>query len=146
MPNGRRKQKVGIDILGLVTKAREASRNALGHLRKEIRATRTRLEKLIGEERSFRLDLFSTGVPGRPRAVSASRGASRPAGGGATGRKAKPRRKGPPKADRFFAKLPSKFTIDDVRKLAGKATPISVAQWVRAKRVKKTADGYQKVA
>ena len=60
--------------------------------------------------------------------------------------RAQPRRKGPPKADRFFAKLPAKFTIDDVRKLAGKATGVSLAQWARAKKTKKTASGYEKVA
>ncbi len=146
MPKGRRKQKVGIDILGLVMKAREASRGALGHLRKEISAARNWLEKLIAEERSFRLDLFGSGGPGRPRVVGKSPKAGRAASGKAPARKAKPRRKGPPKADQFFAKLPSKFTIDDVRKLAGKATGVSLAQWARAKKVKKTADGYQKVA
>jgi hypothetical protein len=142
--NGR--GRVGIDIFGVMTKAREASRTALGHLRKEIRAARNRLEKLVEEERSFRLDLFGTGGPGRPRAVGKSLRAGRPEGTKAKAQKAGPRRKGPPKADKFFAKLPSKFTIDDVRKVAGKATPISVAQWVRAKRVKKAAGGYQKVA
>ena len=146
MPSGRRRQEAGIDILALVMKAREASRSALGQLRKEISAARNRLEKLVAEERTFRLDLFGAGVPGRPRTVSRSLRAGRPAGSKATARKATPRRKGPPKADKFLAKLPSKFTIDDVRKLAGKATGISLAQWARAKRVKKTRDGYQKVA
>ena len=146
MPRGRRRQEVGIDILALVMKAREAGRNALGELRKEISAARNRLEKLVAEERTFRLDLFGTGGPGTPRAVTGPRKAGRPVGRKTTARKAQPRRKGPPKADKFFAKLPSKFTIDEVRKLAGKATPISVAQWVRAKRVKKTASGYEKVA
>ena len=64
----------------------------------------------------------------------------------AVARKAQPRRKGPAKADNFLAKLPAKFTIDDVRKVAGKATGISLAQWARSKKVKKTATGYQKVA
>ena len=50
------------------------------------------------------------------------------------------------KADNFLAKLPAKFTIDDVRKVAGKATAISLAQWARSKKVKKTATGYQKAA
>jgi hypothetical protein len=100
----------------------------------------------VGEERSFKLDLFGTGGPGRPRAVSKSRGPGRPAGRKVTARKATPRRKGPPKADKFFAKLPSKFTIDDVRKHAGKATGVSLAQWVRAKKIKKTTSGYEKVA
>jgi hypothetical protein len=42
--------------------------------------------------------------------------------------------------------VPTKFTIDDVRKLAGKATGISLAQWARAKKIRKTTSGYQKVA
>ena len=74
------------------------------------------------EERNFRSDLFGTGGPRRPR------------------------RKGPPKADAFFKKLPKVFTIDQVRKLAGRATGVSLAQWARAKKVKKTASGYEKVA
>jgi hypothetical protein len=56
------------------------------------------------------------------------------------------RRKGPPKADTFFKKLPKEFTIDHVRKVAGKASAISLAQWARAKKIRKTASGYQKVA
>ena len=135
-----RLQKLGADVLGMVTSAREASKTALQHLRKEINATRRHLEKLVAEERDFRLDLFGTGVPGRPRRVG------RPAGQGAAVQKAKPRRKGPPKADRYFKKLPTKFTIDDVRKLAGRAAGISIAQWVRAKRVKSSAGGYEKTA
>jgi hypothetical protein len=141
-----RLQQLKTDVLGMVTSARNLSRAALLQLRKEIRAARNRLEKLIGEERSFKLDLFGTGGPGRPRTVGRPQKAGRPAGRRAPARKAKPRRKGPPKADRFFAKLPSKFTIDDVRKLAGKATGVSLAQWARAKKIKKTASGYEKVA
>src|SRR5262249_56101347 len=87
----------------------------------------------------LRLDLFGTGGPGRPR-----RG-GRPLGTRRAAKRAKPRREGPPKADRYFAKLPGKFTIDDVRKLAGRATGVSLAQWARAKRIKKTASGYEKV-
>jgi hypothetical protein len=97
------------------------------------------LEALIAEERSFRLDLFGTAAPGRQRSVG------RPAGKRIAGKRPKPRRKGPPKADKFFAELPGKFTIDDVRKLAGRATGVSLAQWARAKKVRKTASGYQKV-
>lgn len=52
----------------------------------------------------------------------------------------------PPKAARFFAKLPNKFTIDDVRKVAEKATGVGLAQWTRAEKIKKTATGYKKVA
>jgi hypothetical protein len=115
-------------------------------LRKEISATRTALERLVTEERSFRLDLLGTGGPGRPRGAAKSRKRGRPAGRKAVARRAKPRRKGPAKADTFLAKLPNKFTIDDVRKVAGKATPISLAQWSRAKKIKKVAGGYQKAA
>jgi hypothetical protein len=139
MPKGR-KSVVG-NVLGFVAQARAAASKALSNLRKEIAATRKRLETLIAEERSFRLNLFGTGGPGRPRGGGKKIG--RPAGRTAAARK--PRRKGPPQADKFFAKLPGKFTIDDVRKLAGKATGISLAQWARAKKIKKTASGYQKV-
>jgi len=45
-----------------------------------------------------------------------------------------------------LAKLPAKFTIDDVRKVAGRATAISLAQWARSKKLRKTATGYQKAA
>ena len=64
-----RMQQLKADVLGMVTSARNLSKAALLQLRKEISATRNRLEKLVGEERSFRLDLFGTGGPGRPRAV-----------------------------------------------------------------------------
>ena len=136
-----RLQKLVVDVLGVLKSARDASKSALHQLRKEISATRAKLEKLIGEERSFRLELF---VPARPRGTRKSRKVGRPAGRRAGGRRAKGRRKGPPKADRYFAKLPAQFTIEDVRKHAGNAAGISVAQWVRAKRVSKTADGYRK--
>ena len=81
-----------------------------------------------------------------PEELAVSRKPARPAGRKAVARKAQPRRKGPAKADNFLAKLPAKFTIDDVGKVAGKATAISLAQWARSKKVKKTATGYQKVA
>jgi hypothetical protein len=141
---GRRSglQKLGADVLGLVASAREASRAALQELRREISVTRRFLEKLMAEERSFRSELFGGGGLGRPR--GGGKNVGRPAGRTAAARK--PRRKGPPKADQFFAKLPTKFTIDDVRKLAGKATGISLAQWARAKKIRKTTSGYQKVA
>jgi hypothetical protein len=140
MPKGR-KSVVG-NVLGFVAQARAAASKALSNLRGEMVATRKHLETLIAEERSFRLDLFGTGGPARPSGGGKKVG--RPAGRPAAARK--PRRKGPPKADMYFKKLPGKFTIDDVRKLAGKATGISLAQWARAKKIKKTASGYQKVA
>jgi hypothetical protein len=142
----RRRKGVVTNVLGFVAQARAAASKALQGLRAEIDATRKRLETLVAEERSFRTDLFGGGRPGKPRTARRARKLGRPAGGRATARRATPRRKGPPKADKFFAKLPSKFTIDDVRKLAGKATGVSLAQWARAKRVKKTASGYEKVA
>jgi hypothetical protein len=137
----RQKSVVG-NVLGFVAQARAAASNALHGLRAEISATRKRLETLIAEERSFRLDLFGTGGPGRPR--GGGKKVARPAGRTAAGRK--PRRKGPPKADTYFKKLPKEFTIDLVRKVAGKASAISLARWARAKKIRKTASGYQKVA
>ena len=142
-----RLQKLGADVLAMVSSARDASKAALQQLRKEITAARSQLKKLVTEERSFKLDLFGTGGPGRPpRGPGLSRKRGRPAARKAVARKAQPRRKGPAKADNFFAKLPAKFTIDDVRKVAGKATGISLAQWARSKKVKKTATGYAKAA
>jgi len=64
-----RLDRLGTDILGMVASARDASKTALQHLRREITATRKRLEKLVGEERSFRPDLFGTAAPARPQKV-----------------------------------------------------------------------------
>ena len=110
-----RLQKVGSDVLRIVTSAREASKAALQQLRKEIGAAKRQLEKLITEERTFRLDLFGTGGPGRPRRVGKSSKRGLPASRKTVARRAKPRSKGPAKADKFLARLPTKFTIDDVR-------------------------------
>lgn len=130
------------DVFEFVARAREAGKTALGRLRSEIASTRTQLEKLLAEERSFRVDLFGTGAPGRPQTTGRAK-AGRPA----TARPVKPLHKGPPKADRYFNRLPAKFTLDDVRKLAGRASGVSIAQWVRARKVKKkTAGGYEKTA
>jgi len=141
-----RLQKIEADVLSMVTSAREASKVALQQLRREIAAARRQLEKLVTEERSFRLDLFGTGGRGRPGGTAKSRKRGVAAGKKRPAKRAKPRRKGPAKADKFLAKLPAKFTIDDVRKVAGKAAPISLAQWARSKKVKKVAGGYQKAA
>jgi hypothetical protein len=138
-------KRIGTDVLSMVASARKASKAALQQLRKEISATRSKLEKLVGEESGFKLDLFGTGAPGRPRGAAKPR-PGRPVGRKAVARRAKPRRKGPAKADKYLAKLPSKFTIDDVRRVAGKAAPISLAQWARSKKVKKVAGGYHKAA
>jgi hypothetical protein len=141
----RRRKGVVANVLGFVAQARAAASKALQGLRAEINATRKRLETLVAEERSFGLDLFGARGPGRSRRIGRPRKIARPSGRRATARRVEPRRKGPPKADAYFKKLPSTFTIDDVRKLARKATPITLAQWVRAKRINKTASGYQKV-
>jgi hypothetical protein len=140
-----RLRKLSSDVFSMVSSAREAGKAALQQLRKEISTTRSKLEKLVTEERSFRLDLLGTGAPGRPRGAAKSLKPGRPAGRKAAARLAKPRREGPAKAEKYLAKLPAKFTLDDVRKVAGKAAPISLAQWARSKKVKKTAHGYQKV-
>jgi hypothetical protein len=142
----KRRRRVAADVLSMVMSAREASKSAIQHLRKEIAAARSHLEKLVTEERSFRLDLFGSGGPGRPRVARKSQKRGRPAARKAVARSAKPRLKGPAKADKFLAKLPAKFTIDDLRNVAGKAAPISLAQWARSKKVKKVAGGYEKAA
>jgi hypothetical protein len=136
----RRRKGVVANVLGFVAKARAAASKALQSLRAEINATRKRLETLIAEERSFRADLFGGDRRGRSGRVG------RPPGKRSAAKKARARRKGPPKADTYFKKLPKAFTIDQVRKLAGKASGISLAQWARAKKIKKTASGYEKVA
>ena len=83
MPKGRK--SVGGNVLGFVAQARAAASKALQSLQAEISATRKRLETLIAEERSFRLDLFGTGGPGRPRGGGKKVG--RPAGRRAASRK-----------------------------------------------------------
>jgi hypothetical protein len=140
MPKSR--QSMMGNVLGFVAQARGAAGKALQSLRAEIGATRKRLETLIAEERSFRRHLFGTGGAGR------SRGGGKKVGRPAerTDAARKPRGKGPPKADTYFKKLPTAFTINHVRKVAGKASAISLAQWARAKKIRKTASGYQKVA
>ena len=139
MPRGRRKRRgAGAGALSIVRAARTAAKNALTSLRDEILQTTAKLEKLVAEERSFKIDLFGS--------APARRG--RPPKKGRRGRPAKKtvRRKGPPLADKYFAKLGATFTLDEVRKLAGRKAGISLAQWSRAKRIKKSGKGYQKVA
>jgi hypothetical protein len=128
--------------LGIVRQAREAAKAALVRLRSEIQTTRTSLARLIEEERFFRSDLFGAG-PGRP-----GRKRGRPAGSTRPGRRRRRRGgrpKQPPRAEKFFSRLGSTFTLDDVRKLAGRSAGISLAQWSRAKRIRKVGDKYHKV-
>ena len=111
---------------------------ALERLREEIRNAEKHLENLLASERSFRAELFG----GSPTGASRSADARKP---GKTRRPA--RRKGPTKADAFFDKLPKSFTLDDVRKVAGRLTGVSLAQWGRSKKVKKVGKGkYKKAA
>lgn len=135
MPKGRRQKRSAGSALNIVRAAREAAKNALDSLRAEIKSTSERLTKLMAEEKSFRAELFG-GAPARGRRA----GKSRP------GRPRRARRKGPPLAEKFFEKLGTTFTLEDVRKLAGRKAGISLAQWSRAKRIRKAGKGYQKVA
>ena len=107
------------------------ARRALDRLRQEIRDAEKRLEDLVASERSFRMDLFGGSAAGPKQGKSRRR----------------PRRKGPAKADRFYAQLPQSFTLEQVREIAGNLTGVSLAQWGRSKKVKKTGKGkYRKVA
>jgi len=136
----RRRRARSSGILATIQAAREGAANALRMLRDEIRSTQGRLEKLVQSERSFRIDLFGG---------SAGKGSQRAAGGAksAAAGRAKARRKGPPIADRFFKQLPNRFTLDDIRKVAGRLTGVSLAQWGRSKKIRKTGKGkYQKAA
>lgn len=147
-PRNRRKSP---GALVVVRKARTAAKNALDSLRREIQDTRTRLESLVTEEKSFRDDLFGGSSTRQPRhstrkstrkaAAKARKGTAKRRG---RRRTVKPRKA--PIADGYFNKLPSRFSLDEVRKVAGKRAPISLAQWSRAKRIKKIGTGYQKTS
>lgn len=133
----RSKRSIRGDLLGMVSSARDATRNALEHLREEISSTRELLDTLMSEEGRFRFDIF-----GDRRQGSVRRGSR----AGRPSRRKRRVRKGPAKADKYFAKLSKAFTIDDVRRLAGRATGVSLAQWTRSKKIKKTRAGYEKTA
>ena len=139
MPRGRRKRRGGASsALSIVRAARAAAKNALASLREEIRQTTAKLQKLVSEERSFKVEIFGSAPARRGRPPK-------------NGRRARPakkvvRRKGPPLADRYFKKLGNTFTLEEVRKLAGRKAGISLAQWSRAKRIRKSGKGYQKIA
>jgi hypothetical protein len=129
-----------VSAFSIVRQARAAAKSALESLRNEIRATTARLAKLVSEEKSFRLELFGGSKP------RAARGGRR--GPKSAARRGRPRtravRRGTPLAEKYFAKLGNTFSLDDVRKLAGRKAGISLAQWSRAKRIRKSAKGYQK--
>jgi hypothetical protein len=139
MPRRRRGRPRLTGPLQAVRAARKAAAHALEALRAEIALLRSRLEELVTEQKSFVSNLFpSTGARARRR--------GRP--GRRVGRveRGPVRRRGPARADRFFAELPERFTLDAVRKVAGRLAGISLAQWARAKKIAKTATGYVKVA
>jgi hypothetical protein len=139
MPKGRKQTRARrTGALSIVRAAREAAKNALASLRAEIRKTTAKLEQLMSEERSFKVDIFGSAPARRGRPPKAGR-RGRPA-------KKSVRRKGPPAAERYFKQLGKSFTLEDVRKLAGRKAGISLAQWSRAKRIRKSGKGYEKVA
>ena len=143
MPRKQRRQRRATGgALTIVRQARAAAKSALDSLRSEIRLTTARLAKLVSEERIFKSELFGA-APVRKR-----RGPGRPRKAGRPGKptRARTRRRGTPLAEKYFQKLGKTFTLEDVRKLAGQRAGISLAQWSRAKRVRKVGDGYQKIA
>jgi hypothetical protein len=143
MPRKQRRQRQAIGgALTIVRQARAAAKSALDSLRSEIRLTTARLAKLVSEERIFKSELFGA-APVRKR-----RGPGRPRKAGRRGKptRARARGRGTPQAEKYFQKLGKTFTLEDVRKLAGRRAGISLAQWSRAKRVRKVGDGYQKIA
>jgi len=136
MPRGRRGQTLG-GSLQAVRAARKAAARALEALRTEISSVRARLEQLVAEQKQFLADLFPTGG-------GIARGRGRPGRRAGRIERRAPQRRGPAKADRFFAKLPQSFALDAVRKVAGRLAGVSLAQWARAKKIAKTASGYVK--
>lgn len=138
MAKRRRRGASSTGALAIVRQARAAAKKALDTLREEIKETSARLQRLVSEERNFKEELFGA----VQRRLGIRRSPQRAAAARPTGR----RRKGPPKAERYFKRLPKSFTLDDVRKIAGRAAGISLAQWSRAKRVRKSGKGYEKVA
>jgi hypothetical protein len=139
MARGRKKTRARrAGALSVVRAARDAAKNALASLRAEIRKTTAKLQQLVSEERSFKVDIFGSAPARRGRPPKAGR-RGRPA-------KKRARRKGPPAAERYFKQLGKSFTLEDVRKLAGRKAGISLAQWSRARRIRKSGKGYEKVA
>ena len=135
--SGRRKRhRQGSGVLALVRGARREAARALARLRGEIEGARKTLESLLAEERSFLSELTGKTLAGAQKVVAPM---------GRQRRRGAARRRGPTKADAFFAKLPQRFTLDDVRKMAGRLAGVSLAQWSRAKKIEKRKGSYTKV-
>ena len=131
----RKSRKQAGSVLLVVRAARRDAAQALEKLRGEIEGMRKALDRLVAEERSFIADLSGRAVSATRLLIANTRR-----------RKTRPVKRGPAKADRFFGKLPKTFTLDDVRKLAGRLSGVSLAQWSRAKKIRKTGSGYAKTA
>src|SRR5262245_54237169 len=116
MPKRRKRTGRIAGALAIVRQARAAAKSALESLREEISNTTSKLAKLVAEEKSFRLDLFGTPArragrgPGRPRKAPGKRPTA----------PRRARRKGAPRAEKFFRKLGNTFTLEDVRKVRGR--------------------------
>jgi hypothetical protein len=139
MPRRRRGRPRLAGPLQAVRAARKAAAHALEALRAEIASLRSRLEELVTEEKRFVSNLFPSAGTRARRRGRPERRLGRVEGGPV-------RSRDPARADLFFAKLPQRFTLDTVRKVAGRLAGISLAQWARAKKITKTATGYVKTA
>ena len=131
----RRRRSRSVGVLDLIQGAKANAKKALERLRREISEMEGRLAELMNEERDFLAEISGKAVS-RVRALVAGPGRRR--------RRGRPARRGPTKADAFFAKLPEKFSLDEVRRLAGKLSGVSLAQWSRAKKIRKVGKGYAK--
>jgi hypothetical protein len=136
MPRGRGGRQTLSGSLQAVRAARKAAAHALEALRAEIASVRATLENLVAEQKSFLTDLFPSGGsrvrrPGRPgrRPGRIERGPVR--------------RRGPTKADKFFAKLPQRLAryCEGSRGTPCWHQPRSVRS---GKKIAKTASGYVK--
>lgn len=134
----RRRRSKSVGVLDLIQGAKTNAKKALDGLRREISDMEKRLADLMSEERDFLAEISGKAVS-RARALVSGPGLRRR-------RRGRPAKRGPAKADKFFAKLPEKFSLEQVRKLAGKLSGVSLAQWSRAQKIRKTAEGYIKQA
>lgn len=130
----------------LVENARKLHQKALSTITAEIASIEARLVELKEARRSLTMrDIMTADVaPSRARkkmtSTTTSKAGRKPVGRPSTRGASKPTTKiAPSKSDKIFAKLQSKFTLEDLRKAGG--APISLAHWTRAGRIMKLADG-----